>query len=224
MSGRVHLMPSILNADWTRIGEQVREAEAAGVDAISLDVMDGDFVPPITFGAGMVEAVRRVTDLPLEAHLMVRRPERHVQDFVEAGANIVTIHVESTEDPRAVVEQIQALDAEAGVTLNPDTALGLLDPLLPVADRVQVMSVVPGWGGQSFMPDSLQRIVWVRERLQHLGRALPLCVDGGINAETAPAAVSAGADWLVAGSAIYNERSSVADGVARLREALSVSA
>ena len=221
MSRRVEIAPSILAADWTRIGEQVREAEAGGADAISLDVMDGTFVPPITFGAQMCAAVRGATTLPIEAHLMVVEPERHVGDFIEAGADIITIHVESTADPRGLLREIAAAGRQAAATLKPGTPLSSLDGLLEDCARVQVMSVEPGWGGQRFMPQALERIRELRARLDSIGRRdAVIMVDGGVNAETAPAVVEAGAGYLVAGSAVFNDREPAADAIARLRAAI----
>ena len=219
---KIELAPSILAADWARIGEQVREAEAAGVDAISLDVMDGAFVPPITFGAQMLEAVRGLTDLPIEAHLMVEQPERQIEAFAAAGANCITIHLESTRHPHRVLQQIHERGCEAGITLNPGTPVTALEPMLAECDRVQIMSVNPGWGGQSFIPQALDRIREARERLDAAGRSDALvAVDGGVNERTIAAIVAAGATWLVAGSAIYNDRETVKAAVARLRSAIA---
>lgn len=217
----IEITPSILAADWTRIGEQVREAEAAGVDAISLDVMDGAFVPPITFGAQMLQAIRPITDLPIEAHLMVEQPERQIDAFADAGANCITIHIESTRHPHRVLQRIRERGCQAGITLNPGTPIAALDPLLQECDRIQIMSVNPGWGGQQFIPESLNRIRDARARLDQAGRADALvAVDGGVNEHTIAQITAAGATWLVAGSAIFNTREPVAAAVARLRAAL----
>lgn len=218
---KIEIAPSILAADWTRIGEQVREAEAAGADALSLDVMDGAFVPPITFGAQMLAAIRPITALPIEAHLMVEQPERQIDAFAEAGANCITIHVESTRHPHRALQQIRAHGCEAGITLNPGTPISVLDPLLQECDRIQIMSVNPGWGGQQFIPNSLTRIRDARAKLDAAGRPeAPVAVDGGVNADTIASIAAAGATWLVAGSAIFNNQEPIQKAIHRLRRAL----
>jgi ribulose-phosphate 3-epimerase len=217
---RVEIAPSILSADLARLGEQVREAEAAGADAIHIDVMDGVFVPRITFGPVVVAAVRSVTSLPLDVHLMIEAPERQIEEFVAAGASTVIVHVESTQLLGEVVRQIRAGGARVAVTLKPDTALSALDAVLPEIDQVQVMSVNPGWSGQSFMPESLERLEAVRTSLARLGIDAVLEVDGGVNEETVASVVAAGANLIVAGSAVFNGRESVAVSMGRLRSAI----
>ena len=219
----VQIIPSILSADLTRLGEQVREAEAAGADAIQVDVMDGHFVPPITFGPAIVEAVRRVTDLPLEAHLMVVRPEDHIDAFIEAGAGTVIVHVESTPHVHRLTQAIRAKGARAGVTLNPGTPLTALEGVIADVDQVQVMGVNPGWGGQPLIPATLDRVRALRSWLDRMGLDAALEVDGGVNESTIASVVEAGATMVIAGSALYNDRESVAEAMTRLRGALNSS-
>ena len=222
MAGRgVQIAPSILSADMARLGDQVREAEAAGADAIHIDVMDGVFVPRITFGPIVVEAVRSVTSLPLDVHLMINAPERQIEHFIAAGASTVIVHVESTRQLGDVVRQIREGGARVAVTLKPETELGELDAVLAEVDQVQVMSVNPGWSGQPFIPESLARLQAVRRSLERLGIDAVLEVDGGVNEQTAASVVAAGANLVVAGSAVFNERESVAVSMRRLRSAIA---
>lgn len=217
MTRAVRIAPSILSADFAHLGDQVRTAEAAGADVIHVDVMDGRFVPPITIGPLVVESIRKVTSLPLDVHLMIVEPERQIDAFAAAGADTITVHVETCPHLHRTVQQIKKVGARAGVTLNPGTSIEALRGVLPEVDQVLVMSVNPGWGGQQFIPASLERLKTVRGILDALGSEAALEVDGGIHEKTAPAAVAAGADLLVAGSAIFNDRESVGEAVARLR-------
>jgi ribulose-phosphate 3-epimerase len=216
----IGLVPSILSADFTRLGEQVRETEAAGVERIQIDVMDGHFVPNITMGPLIVEAVRRSTRLPLEAHLMIAHPEHYVEAFAQAGADVIIVHQEACPHLHRVVQQIKESGKQAGVALNPATPVWLLEDILPLLDLVLIMTVNPGFGGQRFLPETLPKIERVRQLLAERRLTCDLEADGGINEHTAPAVVQAGANLLVAGSAIYNGRESVAEAVARLRRAL----
>ena len=216
----IKLAPSILAADYTRLGEQVQAAAAAGVDYIHCDVMDGHFVPPITFGALVVAAVRRATATPIDVHLMVEQPERYIEEMAAAGADVFTVHIEATRHISRVVQQVKAAGMRAGVAINPGTPAALIEPILPAADLLLVMSVNPGWGGQPFMSQVLPKVTQVRAMIDGLGLATELEIDGGIEAATAPLAVAAGADVLVAGTAIFNEDEPVTDAVARLRRAV----
>ena len=216
----IKLAPSILAADYTRLGEQVQAAAAAGVDYIHCDVMDGHFVPPITFGALVVAAVRRATATPIDVHLMVEQPERYIEEMAAAGADVFTVHIEATRHISRVVQQVKAAGMRAGVAINPGTPAALVEPILPAADLLLVMSVNPGWGGQPFMSQVLPKVTQVRVMIDGLGLATELEIDGGIEAATAPLAVAAGADVLVAGTAIFNEDEPVTDAVARLRRAV----
>ena len=217
----VKIAPSILSADFARLGEQVAEAEAAGADYIHIDVMDGHFVPNITVGPLVVEAVRRTTRLPLDVHLMIEAPERYIARFAEAGADIITVHVEACPHLHRVVQQIKGLGVKAGVSLNPATPLGSLEEILGDVDLVLVMTVNPGFGGQEFIAGMLSKIRRLRRMLDERGLKCELEVDGGINAETAPEVVAAGANVLVAGQAIFGAEEGVAEAMRRIRESVS---
>jgi ribulose-phosphate 3-epimerase len=211
---------SILSADFARLGEQAREAEAAGVDAIQVDVMDGSFVPPITFGAGVVRALRQLVSLPLDVHLMIIEPERHLEVFAQAGADRLIVHQETCSHLHRVLQSIRELNIEAGVAVNPGTPLSVLEEVLDLTDLIQIMTVNPGWGGQPFLHSQLDKIRRLRHMLDERGLDIRIGVDGGINPTTAPLVASAGATVLVAGSSIYNDRASVAENVAALRASL----
>ena len=208
---------SILSADFARLGEQAREAEAAGVDAIQVDVMDGRFVPDITFGPGVVRALRPLVSLPLDVHLMIVEPERHLAAFADAGADRLIVHQETCPHLHRVLQRIRELKIEAGVAINPGTPLSVLEEVLHLADLIQVMTVNPGWGGQPFLHSQLDKIRRLRRMLDERGLNVPIAVDGGISPITVPLVVNAGATVLIAGSSIYNERASLAENVAALR-------
>lgn len=214
----IKIAPSILSADFARLGEQVKEAEAAGADWIHVDVMDGHFVPNLTIGPPVVRALRAITDLPLDVHLMIEKPERYLVDFVRAGASGLTVHVETCPHLHRTIQQIKGLGVRAGVTLNPATPLVSLEEILPEVDLVLVMSVNPGFGGQSYIPSSTTRIARLRGMLDEIGSPAELEVDGGINPDTVATVVEAGATVLVAGAAIFNDRASVGENVRLLRQ------
>ncbi len=221
MSGpAVKLAPSILSADFAKLGEAVAEATAAGADYIHVDVMDGRFVPPITIGASVVAGLRSSTTLPLDVHLMIESPELQIDQFAKAGADIITVHVETCPHLHRTLQQIKQAGVRAGVALNPSTPLAALDEVLPSADVVMVMTVNPGFGGQTFIKEMLDKIRRLRETLDSRRLAADLEVDGGVHAGNIAEIVRAGARVLVAGAAVFASELPVAGAVAKLRDSL----
>ena len=216
----IGLVPSILSADFTRLGEQVREAEAAGAQRIQIDVMDGHFVPNITMGPMIVEAVRRCTSLPLEAHLMITNPQDYIEDFAKAGADVIIVHQEVCPHLHRVIQQIKAAGKQAGVALNPSTPGFMLQDVLSLIDLVLIMTVNPGFGGQDFIPEMLPKIAHMRQVITQRNLHCDVEVDGGIHEQTVPLVVKAGANLRVAGSAVYNQHESVPQAMERLRRAI----
>ncbi|MDE2901948.1 MAG: ribulose-phosphate 3-epimerase [Chloroflexota bacterium] len=214
---QVLIAPSILSADFASLGQQVREAEVAGADWIHVDVMDGHFVPQISFGEPIVRALRPVTTLPLDVHLMIEPVDPHLEAFAAAGADSITVHVEATPNPDQTLRTIRDLGVRPGLTLRPRTPAWALWPYLDLADIVLVMTVEPGRGGQSFMPEMLPRIEQVAHRMDECDRDRWLQVDGGLNASTTGSAVRAGAQVIVAGSAIFGDSRGVAAAISGLR-------
>lgn len=213
----IAIEPSVLAADFARLGEQAREAQAAGVEGLQIDVMDGRFVPNITFGPGVVRALRPLVSVTLDVHLMIVEPERYLEDFADAGADRLMVHQEACRHPHRVLQSIRELGVEAAVAINPGTPLSVLEELLDLTDLIQVMTVNPGFGGQPFIRSQVEKIRRLRQMLDEQSRDIPIAVDGGIDTTTAPLVVAAGATVLVAGSSIYNTKASVADNVAALR-------
>ncbi len=217
----VRIAPSILASDFGRLADQVAEAEEAGVDWIHVDVMDGHFVPNITIGPAITEAVRRATRLPVDVHLMIEAPDRYIQAFADAGADYLTVHQETCPHLHRTIQRIRAAGVRPGVAVNPATPVESVAAILPDIDLLLVMSVNPGFGGQAFIPSALGRLARARELLDASGgEDTALEVDGGIDATTAPGVAGAGADVLVAGSAIYGHPRGVAAGVSAIRDAV----
>jgi ribulose-phosphate 3-epimerase len=213
---KIEVVPSILSADVARLGDEVREAVAAGADRIQIDIMDGHFVPNLTFGPLVVEAVRKITDLPIEAHLMIENPELFIEAFVKSGASLIEVQVEATTSLYRTVQSIKELGADAGVAINPATSVETLREILPYISLVNVMTVEPGFGGQKFIVHSPEKI----RRLRVLSGDVQIEVDGGIDAQTAPLVVDAGATVLVAGNSVFGYKSGIAAGIAAIRKAV----
>ena len=217
----VEILPSILSADFRTLGQQIAEVDEAGADAIHVDVMDGRFVPNITIGPLIVEAARRSTELPLDVHLMIVEPERYLEDFAKAGADTLLVHQEACPHLHGTVQQIKSLGRKAGVVLNPATPLGTLDEILPELDQILIMSVNPGFGGQSFIESSVDKLRRLRRMLDERGLETAVEIDGGIGPDNAARVVAAGARLLVAGSSVYKAPGGAAEGVRRLRASVA---
>jgi ribulose-phosphate 3-epimerase len=220
MAARTLIAPSILAADFSKLGEEVRAVDAAGADMIHVDVMDGHFVPNLSIGPAVVKSIRPHTKLPLDVHLMIAPVDPYIQQFRDAGADIITVHPEAGPHVHRTLQAVKASGAKAGVSLNPGTPVEAIDPIIDLIDLVLIMSVNPGFGGQSFIEGALPKIEAARRRIDASGRDIILEVDGGVNAKTAPRVIAAGATALVAGTAVYGgDPSAYAENITRLRAA-----
>jgi ribulose-phosphate 3-epimerase len=219
-SKRFIIAPSILSADFTQLGQQVKAAESAGGDWIHIDIMDGHFVPNMSMGRRALEACRRVTQLPLDVHLMVKEPERFVEFFAQSGADHLSVHIEATPNIHSLLQQIAQLSCKAGIVINPGTPAILLEPILQMVHLVLVMTVNPGYGAQEFLPETLPKIRQIRQMLDRVNPEAMIQVDGGISASTIPLVVEAGAQIFVAGNAIFNHPDGIFGGVQAIRACL----
>ncbi|WP_240550159.1 ribulose-phosphate 3-epimerase [Candidatus Roseilinea sp. NK_OTU-006] len=215
-----YLSASILSADFANLADQIHKAEDAGVDWIHIDVMDGHFVPNITMGPFIVETCRRITSLPLDVHLMIEKPENHIQSFINAGANWVSIHIEGNSNVHRTLQVIQSLGAKAGIVLNPGTPAQAVEAILPFTDLVLVMTVNPGFSGQSFIPQMLGKISTIKNMIEKTNLRAILQVDGGINPQNISVVAQAGANCFVAATAIFKHPQGIAEGVISLRTEL----
>lgn len=220
MTRPVELAPSLLAADFSRVGEQIRAAETAGANRLHLDVMDGRFVPTITMGPLMIEAARRSTQMPLDVHLMVVEPDHLLESFASAGATFISVHVEACPNLHRTLQTIRALGCRPGVAINPHTPAVMISEILHLVDNVLVMTVNPGFGGQQFLPETMTKLQQIAALCEQRQLTPDLTVDGGINMETASIAVEAGANVLVVGSAVFSDKFTVSEGMSRLRGAL----
>ncbi len=212
------LAPSLLAADFTKLGEQIKETERCGAQFLHIDVMDGIFVPSISFGMPLIESIRPVTKQFFDVHLMIVEPERYIQEFVDCGADGITFHLEATENPQKVIDRIHKAGAKAGISIKPGTPLEEVYPYLPKVEMVLIMSVEPGFGGQSFLPEAFDRIRKTREYLDRHQLAAHLEVDGGIGKKNVREVMAAGADVFVAGSAVFRKRS-IEENIRRFHDA-----
>ena len=214
------LAPSIIASDFTHLADEIAAVESAGADWLHMDIMDGHFVPTITIGPLFVEACKRATRLPLDVHLMISNPDQYLEDFAKAGANNITVHVETCPDLPQTIAKIKSLGCNAGVTLNPATPASALDAALPLVDLVLVMSVKPGYSGQAFMPEMIGKVEEVRNKLNALRSPAHLEVDGGISVATLPLMYKAGANAFVTGNAAFKHPQGVGAGIRALRDAI----
>ncbi len=219
---KIKLSPSILTADFARLGAQVEEAAAAGADYLHVDIMDGHFVPNITIGPMVMNSLRAVTGIPFDTHLMLAQPERYIEEFARAGATIMSVHYEACLHLHRVIQQIKATGAKAGVVLNPATPVGLLEEILPYLDQVMLMSVNPGYGGQAYIETTTAKIRRCREMIDKSNPGCDLEVDGGVGAKNIQAVIAAGATVIVAGSAVYNKQQTVEEAIQGLRLIMEV--
>lgn len=216
----IKLAPSILSADFSKLGEEVALATESGADMIHVDIMDGKFVPNITFGSSMVSAIRRWTNLPLDIHMMVTEPEKQIPLFIDAGADIINVHIETCTHLHRIIQMIKSNNTKAGIALNPGTPITTLSEIIEELDQIVIMSVNPGFPAQNFIPKTLNKVSDLRKQINKNGLNTDIEIDGGINKSSIKAAVEAGANVLVAGSAVYNSKASVSECIHELKNSI----